>query len=118
MASYTTVDPGLLRDLVEVFENQSIPDGYGGHTESLVPLGGLWSKIEPYKGNEIVRGQRIEDDITHEMVCRYTSAIQPGRIIRYSPDGVTTREFYVVSVINPDFRYRFLKVTMREGGPR
>ena len=86
-------------------------DEYGGFARVDEPKDPMWASIEPADPNEIHVYGQLQQRVTHKIVMRYRTDVSQGVTLEH--DGTN---YYVIGVVNPDKRKRFLKAMCREGG--
>lgn len=96
---------GEFRHRIALQSATQTDDGMGGFTEAWATEETVWAAIWPLKGSTLIDSLKLETTITHRIVIRYKSGIQPYWRVLYG-----TRVFTIDSIINPDERNRYLEL--------
>lgn len=90
---------GNLRHKIDLLRPVTESDGMGGQIETWETYATVWAGIWPLKANEQIEAFKTEMKVTHKVLMRYLSGVSGDMKIRFG-----TREFEIVSIINPDER--------------
>ena len=98
-----------LNHLVTVERRGNAQDEAGQARESWYSQGQAWASIRPISGREFFAASGERAEITHSMILRHGTPLQPRDRITYNG-----RVFDVISVMNVDERNRYLKAMATE----
>jgi SPP1 family predicted phage head-tail adaptor len=100
---------GALRHRIVLEAPVRAADGGGGATVTWTTVAELWAAIEPIAGSESVLGEGIAGRVSHEIVVRHQSGIEPAMRFRQGE-----RLFEIKAVLDVDERRRMLRCLCRE----
>ncbi len=110
MACCKGIKVGSLKYTIIIERTTKTPDGSGGNTVVWNTHKTLRAKITPLSGRERVYAQRLESNITHRILFRYTTDILPSDRI-----NLNGRYFNIRSILNLEEANRFLELSAEEG---
>lgn len=100
---------GKLRHRVTFQNPPTAQNSTGQVTGSYTTLATRWGSIEPLSGRELVNAQQISAEVTHRIRVRWLSGIAPKVRAVFG-----SRNFDILSVLNPEERKRELELLVRE----
>jgi len=101
---------GALNKRLDFETPNTVADTFGEETEAPYTLvASVWGSIEPLSGNELLRAQQTQAEVTHRVRIRYRTGITPKLRIAYAD-----RYFNILSVINRGERNRELEIMCKE----
>lgn len=101
---------GKLRHRVILQAPNETADGAGGWTLTWTDVATVWAAIEPLKGAERLKAQRLEASVTHKVTIRHRDGVTAKQRLKFG-----TRFFNIRAVINRGERDRFLELLAEEG---
>ena len=104
------IKSGSLRQTILIERATLTPDGSGGNTKAWVTHKTLRAKISPLSGKERVYASRLEANITHRLLIRYTTDILPSDRINFNG-----RYFNIRAILNIEEANRFIEISGEEG---
>ena len=87
-----------------------MPDDGGGYFSSWVNVDQLRAMVAPLSGAELLQAQRLNNQITHRILTKYTKNLSESDRILWNG-----RTFNIVSLLNVQERNRELILTAVEG---
>jgi len=103
---------GALRHRIDLEAPIRTNDGGGGASVTWSTLAEIWASIEPMNGQESVLGDGLASRISHEIVVRHRSGLEPSMRFRLG-----ARVFEIKAVLDIDERGRMLRCLCREELP-
>lgn len=100
---------GRMRRQVMLRSNTRTPDGMGGYSETPSDVPGIWARVEPLEGRELLQAMQIGMQRPHQFTMRYRSDITGAKTLIY--DG---RTFDIKSVMDTEEKHRELVITADE----
>lgn len=100
---------GELRSRITIEQLSDTPDGIGGKIRTWSTLKTLWAYIEPANASERYFAQRVEDNITHKVLIRYTTGLDTSMRIVYK-----TRKFQIKGLKEVENKHRFIEISCME----
>lgn len=100
---------GALRHRLVLEAPVRTADGGGGATIAWTPAAEIWAGIEPITGSESVLAEGIAGRVSHEIVVRHQSGVEPAMRFRLG-----SRIFEIKAVLDVDERRRMLRCFCRE----
>lgn len=101
---------GALRHRLTLETPNTTADSFGEETEApYTTLATVWGSIEPLSGNERLRMQQVQAEVTHRVRIRYRSGVTPELRVKFG-----TRYFNILSVTNWEERNRELEIMCKE----
>ncbi|MFQ5783607.1 MAG: phage head closure protein [Alphaproteobacteria bacterium] len=104
------VRAGALRHRVALQSAVETADGGGGFGVAWSDVATVWAAIEPLKGTERLRAQRLENPVSHKVTIRYRGGVTAAMRLKFG-----TRIFDIRAVINPRERNQRLELLCEEG---
>lgn len=101
---------GELRHRIVIQTLTQSSDSIGGYTTSWSTFATVWASLEPRLGNELFRGERLEDHITHICKIRYYAGVLPKMRISFD-----SRTFQIKSVIREGEIKEWMTLLLEEG---
>lgn len=74
---FVGVDPGRLRHFVAVQQDAGTRSASGDWAENWEALFNAHASIEPLSGSELYFANQVQDTLTHKVIMRYDSRLQP-----------------------------------------
>ena len=78
-------------------------------TDTWEDLKAVWADIIPMRGKEFFQAEKVNTNVTHKIVVRYTSSITPKMRITWKG-----RIFKIIEVINKDEEMEYLEIMAYE----
>lgn len=103
---------GKMRHRVLLQKPVEVTDAGGGRTYTWTNVETVWAEVRPISARETLYGMAVANPVTHRISMRHRSDILPGWRIVYD-----SREFKILSVVDPDERKHWLELTVEEGLP-
>ncbi len=100
---------GELRQRLVIERPVRASDGGGGATESWQAVATVWARLRPLAGEEITQADALVGKVSHEIVIRYRTDLQPE--MRFRRGG---RLFDIRASLDVDERHRFLRCLVEE----
>jgi SPP1 family predicted phage head-tail adaptor len=100
---------GRMKFRVEIQSRTGVSDGMGGSTVSWATTATVWADIQPLSMNERTQADRLVGDATHKLIIRNRTLAPTTQRILYG-----SRQFNIVSIVNPDLANSHLVVLVRE----
>lgn len=69
--------------IIEILENQGIPDGFGGTTDNWVTIMTLYSTYEPIFGNQYFSAEQVQNGTTVKFELEYINGITMAMRVRH-----------------------------------
>ncbi|MEM7425191.1 MAG: phage head closure protein [Pseudomonadota bacterium] len=95
--------PGELRHRLVLQEAVRTDDGGGGAVETWQSAAELWAAVEPLGGDEPVRAEKLEGNLSHRVTIRWREGVLPSMRFLF---GVRILE--IDHVVSPRERRRLL----------
>lgn len=105
------MESGKLRHRV-IIEKRTTPETQGDlgePTTTWVTHLAVYAQINPLQGREFYDAQRINPELTHNILIRYREGITPDMRISFG-----TRTFEIISIVNVEERNRELRLVCKE----
>lgn len=112
------MDPGLLREQVEILEAREIDDGQGGRKVSWVTIaGGVdWARIRPAPARSRAKGGKPGSPAPFEVTLRYRTDVTTTHRLKWIDRD---RELAITSdPVNLDEHFEFVVFEAAEDRPR
>lgn len=106
-------DIGNMRHRLTIKSIGRTADDYGGTARSDSSGSTVWASVEPASPREVAAYSQLQQRLTHVIKMRHRTDVAQGQTL---VDESNT-EYYVLGVVNPDTRKRFIEVHCRVGGP-
>lgn len=90
---------GLLRERVTLQRRADTPDGGGGVTAAWQDVATLWARVQPEKGSEILKADRLQNPQRYIVTLRWRADVTPEMRLLWAG-----RVFEIYSVANVDER--------------
>ena len=100
---------GRMKFRVEIQSRTGASDGMGGYEVSWATTATVWADIQPLSMNERTQADRLLGDATHKLIIRSRALAPTTQRILYG-----SRQFNIVSIVNPDLANSHLVVLVRE----
>lgn len=100
---------GRMKFRVEIQSRTGVADGMGGQTVSWTTTATVWADIQPLSMIERTQADRLLGDATHKLIIRNRALAPTTQRILYG-----SRQFNIVSIVNPDLANSHLVVLVRE----
>ena len=103
------MNAGSLRHRFVIKTAQEIENTFGEIVETPLTFATVWASIEPLSGRELFQAQQVQAEVTHRVRMRYLAGVTAKMTGLFG-----TREFQILSVINPEERNRELVLMCKE----
>lgn len=103
---------GQLRHRIQIQQPDEARDDFGGQVPTWTTIAVVWADIQPVTGREYFSAQQINAELSHKILIRFQSGIQPTQRVLYG-----AREFDIHAVINTGERNRELLLLCSERNP-
>lgn len=100
---------GRMKFRIEIQTRTGASDGMGGQTVTFSTTATVWADIQPLSMNERTQADRLLGDATHKLIMRNRALAPTTQRILYG-----SRQFNIVSIVNPDLANSHLVVLVRE----
>ena len=100
---------GRMKFRVDIQSRTGASDGMGGYEVSWATTATVWADIQPLSMNERTQADRLLGDATHKLIIRSRALAPTTQRILYG-----SRQFNIVSIVNPDLANSHLVVLVRE----
>ena len=100
---------GRMKFRVDIQSRTGASDGMGGYEVSWATTATVWADIQPLSMNERTQADRLLGDATHKLIIRSRALAPTTQRIMYG-----SRQFNIVSIVNPDLANSHLVVLVRE----
>lgn len=109
---------GAMRHKITLQQQTRVADGGGGFEVTWTDVDTVYAAIKPTNGRERFFGDKIEQNISHEVTIRFRNDISHKYRIKYARtrDTVTTTTYLNINaIINEGMRERYLRLLCTEG---
>src|SRR5690625_3715930 len=104
------MDPGKLRNRVELFGRKKVENELGETEYQSTFLRKVWAQVIPQTGKlQAQQADTILSNVTHKIIVRYASDINKDMHIMYKG-----HRFDIKYILNPYFRNEFLEIFAEE----
>jgi SPP1 family predicted phage head-tail adaptor len=100
---------GDLRKRIAIRTPTHAEDGMGGYTTTYTTRATVWAAIWPVSAKEQIQAMGQSMEISHRVRIRYLKTFSPEWKLRRG-----SRDFNVVSIINPQERNQWLDLMVKE----
>lgn len=104
------ITAGMLREKLTIQRQELTQDALGGDVKQFVSIASVFGYVRPTGGSERVFGQQLEATITHKIVIRYRTNINPADRILLRSEPLQIRR-----ILNLEMRDKFLELHCEEG---
>lgn len=100
-----TMNIGKLNKRVTFVRYEEKTDSLGQSKKILTDYRTVWATFAPVRGREYYDAQKIREEVTYKMYCRYLDGITSDLYIRF--EG---KIFELTSVIDVDMEHKMLEI--------
>jgi len=101
---------GRLNKRINIEREIRSSDGAGGSNSTWSQIKSIFAEIKPVSGREVVNSQRLQAQLTHKIIVRFTTDIRPSDRIEYNG-----RFFNIRAIINVEEQNKWLEIMADEG---
>lgn len=98
-----------LNKRIEIQENTTTSDGFGGFTNSWTKLKEIWAEIKPINIYNTFEANKVQEKISHIITIRYCSELTINHRIKYQ-----NRIFNIQGIINPLEKNKIMEIETEE----
>lgn len=104
------VTAGMLREKLFIQRETLTQDALGGDVKEFSSIGSTFGYVQPTGGGERFFGQQLEATITHKIVIRFRTNINPADRILLRGEPLQIRR-----ILNLEMRDKFLELHCEQG---
>lgn len=104
-----TMNIGKLNKRVTIMRYEEVTDALGQSKKELKPYKTVWATFAPTRGREYMELQKIKEELTYKMYCRYIPGITSDLFIVYQK-----KIYEITSVIDVDLEHKMLEIYCTE----
>lgn len=102
------INVGKLNKRIAFLKVKEESDEYGDHLVT-AEIATRWANLKAVRGSEYYEAQKIRQELTYKITCRFLQGITPDMLIAYGD-----RKFSIVDVINIDEEDEWLEIRATE----
>lgn len=100
-----TLNIGRLNKRVSIVRYEEVTDDLGQTIKNLKNYKTLWATFLPTRGREYTELQKIREELTYKMYCRYVHGVTSDMFISYN-----NKLYEIISVIDVDMEHKMLEI--------
>lgn len=110
MVACCDIIPGQLIVPIEIQEEQSVPDGAGGHIKAWVTVWSGRTKWRHASMYERLQAMQLQAGVMHRVYARYSPIPKPNMRVWYKG-----QPYQIRGVVDIEERHRWLELSVEEG---
>lgn len=104
-----TINIGKLNKRVTFMGYTDTSNELGQNEKKMKDIKNVWATFAPVRGTERYEAQKIQEEVTHKLYCRYLPDITSDLYIRYQ-----SKVYEIISVLDIDMEHKILEIYCKE----